>query len=329
MNVSEWQDRLEKYFNENGIIGGTYLLDIINQESEYGEYIENRFIGHRVLIDSFFNFFVETIKKANNIVKTKGWHSNYRNYATTILYYITIFRRFRAAENLLIKGYPLDGYSLLRDIKDRSILLAAIVHGITSLSKIFGFECNEFNNKIFTKEDHIKLKSKRKKEEIRIFNAMIRNRSGLSSEIRSELKIWENLFHDEVHGSRLTFAIELLRWTKDKEPLNIGPCPVESTYTMYLNRSSEIGWLLVRLLPFLQIEPNVFGKKWTEKWNVLDDSFRFMIGGLDSIGKKIAKAFISFIDIKFPFNPEICYHENYDSKHNKKHNTTNITIDST
>lgn len=311
MDVSDWQERLEKYFTVNGTVGG-HLLDILDQEEKYGEYIITTCHGQRVLMDSFFSFFIETIRTANSIIKSKGWPSHYPIYGYTVLYYVTLFRSFRAAENLLTRGYPFDGYALLRDIKDRTIFLAGIAHEITSLVKIFG----DSGNNALTDATYKKLKNERKKGEFRVLNEMIREKSGLDSGIRCELKKWEQLFHDEVHGSKLTFFTESRQWFRGEKPLSIGPVPIEKQYGMYMNRSSEIGWLIVRLLPFLQIEPYGFGEEWAEKWNVLDDSYKIMVEGLEKKGKKIATAFIFFINTKFLFTPETCYHENYQKNNN-------------
>jgi len=208
---------------------------------------------------------------------------------------------------LFTSGYPLDGYALLRDIKDRSIFLAAIISGITSLSKIFGY----IGNIALTDETYKKLKAERKKEEFRVLDLTIRKKSGLKKDMLVVLQKWENLFHEEVHGSKLTFYSEGGKWLRGEMPLSIGPVPIEESCGMYMNRACELGWLVVRLLPYLQIAPNSFGSKWSEKWYVLDDSFRIMIKGLEKLGKKIATAFEYFIDVKFPFNPDVYYQELY------------------
>ena len=203
MDVAEWQKRLERYFTVDGVIGG-HLLEIIDKEKKYGEYVITKFHGQRVLMDSFFSFFIETIRVANSQIKNKGWPTSYPQYGPIILFYAMLFRSFRAVENLFTCGYPLDGYAMLRDIKDRALFLGAIVSGITSLSKIFGYA----GVKALTEETYKKLKAERKKEEFRVLNLMIRTKSGLDEAIRFELQKWENFFHEEVHGSKLTYFTE-------------------------------------------------------------------------------------------------------------------------
>ena len=51
---------------------------------------------------------------------------NPSNYPLAFAHFRTLFRRYGACEVLFYRGYPLDGYSLLRDIKDRTFLLAGV-----------------------------------------------------------------------------------------------------------------------------------------------------------------------------------------------------------
>lgn len=304
MDLAEWQKRLEDRFTVNGVVGDN-LLDIFEQERICGEYFATKFHGQCVLIDSFQSFYIETIKKSFDWVEANGWPKECEYYPPLLIYYITTFRSFRASENLLIKGYPLDGYALLRDLKDRCIFLAGIAHNITTFPALFGIQSIKSN----TVEEWRKIKKSRKKEEQRVLNMMIRKDSGLPDNIVKELEIWEQLFHEEVHGSKFSFFTEMGNWVVKKEPLSIGPLPREDSMAMYMNRSCEVGWLLVRLLPYLQPEKNAFGDMWREKQRILDDSFLYMQQGLSKLGKKIGDAFIIFVDEKFNFRDPFFYFE--------------------
>jgi hypothetical protein len=304
MNVDEWQTRLEEHFTENGIIGGK-LVDIIKQERECGNYVIQKYHGQRVLIDSFFSFFIETLEKAIEIVQSNGWPENKPYYGPYFLYYLTLFRSFRAAENLFTIGYPLDGYALLRDIKDRTIFIAAIAQDLTSLPKILGIRDKQSMNK----ETYKKIKKERKEEEFKVLNKMIRKDSGLDQDVINELHFWEQFFNEEVHGSKLSYFSDGGEWIMGKRQLSIGPVPVERANAMYMNRSSEIGWLITRIFPLLQLEPLCFGNTWANKLSILDDSFRIMIMGLENLKKKIATAFMTFVDKKFSFTANSHYVE--------------------
>ena len=198
MDVSEWQRRLERYFTDNG----KYLKSIISKEKQYGEHVSSKYPGQFTLMSSFFNFYVETLQVANKIVQLQGWPQEQQHYPPTILYYIINFRSLRATENLLLNGYPFDGYALLRDIKDRAIFLSAIAQGHTTLKKMYIYP----DVKTVTEDKYRKVKNEIKAEEHRILNHMIRKNSGFEASIQQELDRWELLFHEEVHGSKFSFS---------------------------------------------------------------------------------------------------------------------------
>jgi hypothetical protein len=306
MDVAEWQSRLENYFKVNGITGKP-LLPVLAMESDYGRYVVETFLGQFVLMDSFFAFFIETVNRAVTLGRSKKWPPEYSTYPLVLQYYITVFRSFRAAENLLKCGYPLDGYALLRDLKDRAIFAGALAHGKTSFYKLFGSP-NVQSLTSITQKEYRQIKKRCKDEERRVLNEMIRRESGFPSDVQKELEAWENLFHEEVHGSRLTFA-KSVGWLQGTQPLSLGPIPDEGSIAVYVNRASEIGWLFLRTFPFLQLESDAFGREWREKYTVLDDSFRIMVQALGSKGKKIGEIFLALVSAKFTFPDDLHYHE--------------------
>jgi hypothetical protein len=118
MDGAEWQSRLERHFKVDGVTGG-YLMEVLNQETAFRDYVLENFSGHVVLMDSFYSFFIETVNTAVVFANGKGIPKECQHYAVLLLFYVTMFRSFRAAENLLLRGYPFDGYALLRGLKDR------------------------------------------------------------------------------------------------------------------------------------------------------------------------------------------------------------------
>jgi hypothetical protein len=302
MDVAEWQTRLERNFTANGVVGGQ-LFDVFDLEKSAGELYANTFRGQCTLIDSFQGFYIETLRTAAKWISIHGWPKNCPDYFLVFLYYVIIFRSFRACEVLLVKGYPLDGYSLFRDLKDRAIFLAAIAHNITTFTRIFGYG----GNQKLDEAEYKRNKTERKREEYRVLDLMIRGNSGLPVEIISELDKWEQLFHEEVHGSRFSFFTELGQWIETGNLPSIGPTIDIDSITMYMNRSTEIGWLIVRLLPYLQPEEDAFGTEWKKKQQILDESFRYSQEGLSNLGKKIGDAFITFVDRKLTFPDPFFY----------------------
>lgn len=132
--------------------------------------------------------------------------------------------------------------------------------------------------------------------------------SGLSDDAREDLRSWDELFHSEVHGGFLSLCQEMsvLRMGGD---LELGPSHVQDAYTVYINRSAELGWMIVRLLPYLQASPTTFGENWQSRRDVLDDSFRYMVEGLGNLGKRIGHSFVAMMDTNFVFRKPFCYFE--------------------
>jgi len=81
MDVGELQKRMEVTFNVDGIFGGR-LLPILNAEKAYGAHIATTYRGHLVLINSFFDFFIETIQQAVAWTQTNGWPKERRDIST-------------------------------------------------------------------------------------------------------------------------------------------------------------------------------------------------------------------------------------------------------
>lgn len=304
MDVDKWQRRLEENFTVDGLVGGN-LCEIIRNEKECGVFFAETFHGQSVLIDSFQSFYVETIRSAERWINENGWPKDSPNYAPVYLYYKTNFKSFRACENLLLKGYPLDGYALLRDLKDRAIFLGAIAKNATTLPRIYGYE----TMKEASDEEWKRSRKEREQEQRRVLSKMIRQNSGLPENTLFLLQKWEQFFNVEVHGSTLTFMSEFADLIKGKDPFSIGPTPKKEPMTMYMNRVSEIGWLFTRLLPFLQPVKMAFGESWATRQKILDDSFRIMVEGLSKLGKDIADAFIYFVDSNFCFCDNLYYFE--------------------
>jgi hypothetical protein len=91
---------------------------------------------------------------------------------------------------------------------------------------------------------------------------------------------------------------------------NLGPSTTEQGYAVYQNRSAEIGWMIVRLLPFLQPYENAFGDEWTRKRKVLDNGFRFMSEQMASaLQKRIGSSFVELMEKKFTFPDSLHYFE--------------------
>ena len=302
MDVTAWQERLESTFTRGGVVGGS-LLPVMRAEKAYESFVVETFHGHSVLTDSFLGFFVETLTLAGELLREPARAGKRAWYWPLLVEQTANFRTFRAAENLLLRGYPLAGFSLLRDVKDQAIMCAAIAAGITTYPDAHGFKGESAAS--LGKEAYMtRIRKRRMKEERRVRCQMVGRDSGLGDSDIKELERWAGMFHSEVHGARLTLVLASHQWYSEMGTLPLAPEPNVDSVGMYLCRSDEIGWLLLRTFPFLQLTPRAFGNEWAEKWTVLDDSFREAIRALQDLRKNIAATIARLVDAKFAFSPD-------------------------
>lgn len=307
IDVEAWQTRLERTFSETGVVGPR-LTEVVSKEAAYGEYVHQRFNGYKTLADSFQRFFYDTLVHALNQYRKKDATKDAPYHALYVVSQLTVFRSIRAAENLLYRGYPLDGLSLLRDIKDRAVFFAAWISGFTSWRALYASDC-------LPGKDDTSIEASRAwrraiaHEENRILKLMLRENSDFEEPVKSDLQRWEDFFNFELHGSRFTTAQEFGGWMKREESVSVAPVPKDRSVAGYCDHAAEVFWMLHRTLPFLQLVEGAFGSTWAEKWGVLDDSFRMYQLSFEEQGNLIAKAVRVFIERKFQFTPATIYIE--------------------
>ena len=301
IDLESWQRRLEEYFSHDGIVGGKFLTYVMQREDEVGAEFVNKYHGHRVLIDSFQEFLFETLHLTFNNIAKAGWPQSHQNFMWVLLNFQEISRRFRASEILSTKGYAPAGYALLRDVKDEAFRYAAVFGGMMSLRAALGVEDIDPNASLSDRE-HNEIAKRKKRAETEIRERLIGRRSGFPENTQYELKSWDRLFHLQVHGSQLSFAEIMSRATKTSNlHIDLGPLP-DIGAALYMNRCSELGWMLLRLLPFFQIGGQSFDDKWGKKWTIMDDSFDHMISILTELDKPIFNAILELMEKKFPFD---------------------------
>lgn len=301
MEVDEWQKRLTDNFSRNGIVGFK-LMEIINQERECAEYFTKNYLGQDRLMHSFQDFYIETIEELNEWIMRNGW-PHYDHFIIAYMYFIITFKRIRACENLMLRGYYYDGLSLIRDLKDRAILLNGVVNNITKLPLIcYG------PKSVTTYDEWMKAKNERKKEEFRVKSIIIGKESGLPPDIIKELKRWDNLFNDEVHGSKFSLFMGLGDLLTTRRIPSLGPAP-DKSISIYMNRICEVSWMILNLLPYLQPHDQAFSESWHKKKIILDESFQYVQEALGDLGKKIGRAFVFFMNQKFKSKSQFFYSE--------------------
>lgn len=304
MTGDEWMARLGATFKPEGVVSSE-ISGLARDEGLVADnvlYKSHR--GHLLLMHSFQSFFIETLKRATQLIFAKGW-PNGPNYSVALVQFHSLFQRFRACEILFEAGYPLDGMAHIRDIKDRAFVLCAIAKNRLTFIDAFGTKEGipiDENYGDVTRENRMKVSR-------RISQEFIGKSSGLSEENQTKLEQWDNLFHMEVHNGFLSFAQQMLSLVNEGRVPQIGPTFETYQYYAFTNRAAEMGWMLTRLFPYLQPEPRAFGTEWERKRFVLDDSFQFLVKMHGGSGNRTFHAFIAMMQKQFKFKDTFCYAE--------------------
>ncbi|SRR5258708_1426006 len=290
----KWQqleEQLSDLFTERGIIGRK-VFALQSAEQSVGQRVVERFKGYQILSDSFKQFYIETFQLVNRNVPGPLPHIYADFVARQTKYFLTL----RASEVSLLHGYPLQGYSLLRNLVEQAFIRSAVLTGVADYADVEGMFGD---GRPFDPKAHLR---KKKNAEREVFAKMFGDKSGLSSETIQQLRRWDDLFDKELHGLVLSMS-DAVGFLKGEGPIAFIPEYNEKFTTMYINRFAEVGWMLHRLLALLQPAQIAFPAKWGEKWNALDASFQGFSEGLaHESGKRIGAAILELVPAKFPFS---------------------------
>jgi hypothetical protein len=306
--IKKWQDGLFDAFRHNGVLGDRYFGPVLEMEPQIGGVFVNKYYGHRVLTDSFMDFFGETLSRQRDYNEQKGWPKDRPHYVTVLMMYLTMFRSLRAAEVAALNGYPLQGYVIQRSIKDQAFILCGSANNLATFGELFGWEGMEGGGK-WDEAEQAQIVKNRMKIEDKLSRKLIGEKSGFSLETRKELETWSRLFNTEAHRGLFTLFRSSARLLEGKQSMVVGPMNDEMSELMYMNRCTETCWMMLRLLPFIRRAETPKDAEWDRKWKLLDDSFRMMVDGLGGLGKRIAAAMVELIDTKFAFTTDMYYFE--------------------
>jgi hypothetical protein len=306
--IREWQQKLEATFSHGGVVGGKYLANAIAAEQETGSWFMEKFLGHRVLTDSFMEFFGETLHGQWTFNNSKGWPQNVSFYAPCLIMYVIVYRSIRSSEVLAANGYSLAAYAVQRGIKDQLMLLCAAANGFAHFDELSGWK--GLGGGAWTEEQKAQAIKERQKSESKIKQRIMGKKSDLTVESQKQLENWDRLFNWEVHRALFsqTRAAQKLLLERDLA-LSLGPPLDDLAASMFLNRSMELNWIGLRLMPYMRRPETPATDEWTSKWNLLDESFHFMFDGFNELGKKIAPAYYEMLEAKFKFGPATYFSE--------------------
>jgi hypothetical protein len=310
--IKAWQDKLKATFAHGGVVGGKFLQSAKDTEARVGRAFCDKFLGHRILTDSLLEFFGETLHSQWALNNRIGWPQNQPHYSMCLMMFLTVFRTIRASEVLSENGYALQAYAMQRGIKEQLFVLCGVANQMEQFGALFGWKDmpQVKDGEGWDYEARRRTAAQRRKGEAIIREKIMRSNSDLSKEVQAELLRWEDLFNWEVHRALLSFFLASKALTDDRyKQFELGPVQDDMADAMFMNRSMELNWMALRLIPFMRRADTPVNEDWSNKWKLLDESFEFMFKGFVELGKKIAPAFREMLEKKFKFGVGTHYAE--------------------
>lgn len=280
------------------------LVQVLSAEEKFAEQMLYRTRGHFLLSHGLQSFVLESFVEASKHYDSPSLIGR-KYYSQFIFEFSLAFRTIRACENVSLSGYPRTGYAMLRGLRDRILYLVANGLGTTSFNQWRGIR--EDMDGLAMEVEREEIRERAMKEERRVFNKVLRKATDLGGHLDALVR-WDQLFNPEVHGDQFSSADLGMKCFLEGAGLPICPQFDMEFAAVYVNRSGDLGWMLLRLLPLMQPEPSTFSKDWADRWAILDDSFRDYNRNLTTSGKPvltgIADGIQAFVDLRFNFRPD-------------------------
>ena len=293
LSATEYQKRLDRVFSYQGVAYGR--LALLSEEENSHLLAASKFTGYAALSDAFKCFYLETVERCNTEIRETLAEKTSEFYPQFVSRLSHVFRALCGAEKIALLGYPYQGYTLLRNEFDNLVLVGAAMQGITDFYLISGIQPGQAYEENTAKK-------LRKNNEYEVRRLMLGTKSGLSQPTIDDLKKLDEMFVFQTHGSHLSLA-SALDFIGGTAPLPVVPRFEERASALFMNRYCEVAWMAHRLIPLFQPSSASFDGEWRDKWTTVDESFNYMVDSLTrENGLAIGRAYVEFIDAKFPFN---------------------------
>jgi hypothetical protein len=254
-----------------------------------------RYKGYGALSNAFKHFVLSTVPRFNVEIRPRVKDALPAQYGMLFEKLVQNYQSLRAAEIAALNGYPLQAYTILRNVFDAAVLASAAMQGFTDFERLEGIRQGE-------PVDMQRVKRNRKSEEQAVRHRMDGQGSSLGAQTIAHLKALDDLYDTETHGARLS-AAQSAGWLKGTEPLPVSPVFSEFKASIFINRFCEVGWMVHRLIPLIQPPGIMFAPEWSSAWRVIDESFEITVTSLTkSLGKPVGAAVCEFVRAKFPFS---------------------------
>ncbi len=176
MKPEDFVKRLDNISEYNDVpYGRTHLFF---EEEEKHEQATLQYKGYYALSDAFKCFVSETVEFLNTECLPKVTASMSEFYKVFVPRLSHSFLALCGAERVAIRGYPYQGYTLIRNVFDNLVLVSAALQNIGNFYSIEGIEPGK-------PLDPIAMKKMRIATEREVRLKMTGNQSGLSQQIRA------------------------------------------------------------------------------------------------------------------------------------------------
>lgn len=267
---------------------------LLNAEKKFSKLME-QYKGYGALATAFVEFFLETVAAYNREMQPRVTAMVTAEHVLLVERLVHGFLTLRAAQLVAHRGYPLQAFTLLRNVSDDCVLTSGAMQGLTTFEELSGIKPEE----PFDKTSMLK---NRRNTERKVRSKMDGADGGLSAETLKWLRMLDEMYDWETHGGRLTSAYNM-DWLKGHAPLAIVPKFREQPAALFMNRFCEVAWMVHRLLPLIQLAAQPLSQTWGEKWRVVDSSFDLLVTSLaKDLNKPAFTAVRDFVTTKFPFS---------------------------
>ena len=292
--VAIWQRKLEETFiGPQGIVGER-LLKFAEIEKEISHKVNQQFKGHDVLMESFLDFYLETLE--NVALRKKTMWPEIIKFFTAV--HIATLWRFKSSFSLFWDGYFVEAISLQRAVFENALDMAALKLNIITIEQRLGKLTSKDAEKLSDKEQAKLVRKYTSTNDKKVRENIIGNMSGLSANSQEDFEGFLRLRHNAVHKSTLNIFWVFGPWVRGERSLSLYPTYQVKPASLYVNLSLCNGWMVLRTLPLLQIEANEFSVAWQEKYKVLDESFEEAFSSFD---KRLGRSVEELISKKFTF----------------------------
>ena len=241
--------------------------------------LSGKYRGSLKILDSFIYLFSDDV---TNTIKRDVVVSH-------LILYSESFKRIRSSSILALKGYYIDGNSLLRSVFELGKAINSIQKGKITFQNYLSEERDESFKTLSDKEKH-----KLVNDHIRDVDNIINNYDdeGVPERIKDSLRIFKSNFHISVHKSLGNIALNIHDYVENKKGDLFRPTSNIEIFELYMNNASFL--ILIFLKNMLESDMIIDSKK-----DIITNFINFIQDSYSSMETKYHKDIIEYIKLKY------------------------------